>query len=424
MSHDQPVTIAILGAGNRSLVYSEYALQHPEKMRVVAVADPDEIRRHKAAKIFDIPAEACFENAEIFSRQPKMADAVINGTMDQLHVPTSIPVVEAGYHLLLEKPIAKSHEELATLVDAAQKTDQILMICHNLRHAPFYVAVQRSIAEGEIGRIMAIHTSENVGYDHMGQSFVRGKWNREEVCPMLLAKCCHDLDLICWLKSGSAPGRVSSFGSLMYFREENAPAGSGLKCLVDCEIESTCHYSARKNFIGNDRYSTHVWRDIEHIVNLTDAQKIEDLKADNPHGRCVWRCENDVVDHQSVMIEFDDGSVATHEMVGGTAKACRNIHVRGTEGEIEGTMEDGCLIIRKPDADHEDLYQEKRVEVDSSGDVHGGGDLRLVADFVRVVRGEQPSASTTHLMDSVYSHEIAYAADRAMRQGCVVSLGG
>ncbi len=115
MSHDQPVTIAILGAGNRSLVYSEYALQHPEKMRVVAVADPDEIRRHKAAKIFDIPAEACFENAEIFSRQPKMADAVINGTMDQLHVSTSVPVIEAGYHLLLEKPIAKSHEELGEI---------------------------------------------------------------------------------------------------------------------------------------------------------------------------------------------------------------------------------------------------------------------------------------------------------------------
>ena len=424
MQHDKPVTIAIIGAGNRSLVYSEYALQHPDKMRIVAVAEPDEIRRDKAAAKFGIPAEACFENADIFSRQPKMADAVINGTMDQLHVSTSVPVIEAGYHLLLEKPIAKSHEELATLVDAAQKVDQHLMICHILRHAPFYVAIQRVIADGKIGQIMAIHTSENVGYDHMGQSFVRGKWNREEVCPMLLAKCCHDLDLICWLKRGNTPGRVSSFGSLMYFREENAPEGSGTRCLVDCEIESTCHYSARKNFIGNDTYSTHVWRNIEHIANPTDAQKIEYLKSDNPHGRCVWRCDNDVVDHQSVMIEFDDGSVATHEMVGGTAKACRTIHVRGTKGEVEGTMEDGRFVIRKPDADHKDLYQENLVEVDSSGDMHGGGDLRLVADFVRVVRGEEPSASTTHLSDSIHSHEIAYAADRSMRQGCVVSLGG
>ena len=425
MPHDKPVTTAIIGAGNRSMVYSEYALQHPDKMRIVAVADPDEMHRNKAARKFNIPGHACFESAEIFSRQPKMADAVINGTMDQLHVSTSVPVIEAGYHLLLEKPIAKSHEELTTLVDAAQKVGPILMICHVLRYAPFYVAVQRIIAEGGIGRIMAIHTGENVGYDHMGQSFVRGKWNREEVSPMLLQKCCHDMDVICWLKSGSAPKRVSSFGSLMYFREENAPEGAGLRCLVDCEIESTCHYSARKNFIGNELYSTHVWQGLEHVANPTDEQKIEDLKSDkNPYGRCVWRCDNDVVDHQSAMIEFDDGSVATHEMVGGTAKACRTIHVRGTDGEIEGTMEDGFFVIRKPDADHEDLYQEKRVEVDSRGSMHGGGDLRLVADFVRVVRGEEPSASTTHLMDSIHSHEIAYAADRSMRQGCVVSLGG
>ena len=156
-------------------VYSEYALQHSDRMRIVAVADPDEARRHQAAGRFDIPSQHCFESAEVFSQQPKMADAVINGTMDTLHVPTSLPLIEAGYHVLLEKPIARSQAELDTLVGATQKTDQILMICHNLRHAPFYVGVKSAIAQGKIGRIMAIHTSENVGYDHMGESFVRGK---------------------------------------------------------------------------------------------------------------------------------------------------------------------------------------------------------------------------------------------------------
>jgi len=428
MAHEKLVTTAIVGAGNRSLVYSEYALLHPDKMRIVAVADPDEARREKAARRFDIPSQSCFESAETFARQPKMADAVINGTMDQLHVATSIPIIAAGYHTLLEKPIAKSQAELDTLVNSLEKAnhakaDQTLMICHILRHAPFYVAVKRAVAEGRIGTIMAIHTSENVGYDHMGESFVRGKWNREEVCPMLLAKCCHDLDLICWLMSGIPPRRVSSFGSLMYFREENAPPGAGTRCLVDCEIESECHYSARKNFMENDDFGVHVWRGIEHIANPTDKQKLEYLKTNSPHGRCVWRCDNDVVDHQSVMIEFDDGAVATHEMVGGTAKPCRTIHIRGTEGEIQGTMEDGCLVIRQLDADHRPIYQEQSINLDVAEDMHGGGDLRLVEDFVRVVRGEEPSISTTNLMDSIHSHLIAYAADRAMRQGCVVSLG-
>ena len=422
MTHDQPVTTAIVGAGNRSLVYSAYALQHPDKMRIVAVADPDELRRDKAARLFDIPSQNCFESAEAFARQPKLADAVINGTMDRLHVSTTLPLIAAGYHILLEKPIATLQAEFETLIGAAQNASQKLMVCHVLRHAPFYVAVQREIAQGEIGRIMAINTSENVGFDHMGESFVRGKWNREEVCPMLLAKCCHDLDLICWFKRGAAPERVSSFGSLMYFREENAPPGSGSRCLADCEIEATCHYSARKNFIGNDVYGTHVWRGIEHIVDPTDEQKIEYLKTDSPHGRCVWRCDNDVVDHQSVMIEFDDGAVATHDMIGGTAKPCRTIHIRGTEGEIQGTMEDGCFVVRQPDADQGNGYTEQTIEVEESEDMHGGGDLRLVKDFVRVVRGEQPSASTTDLMDSIHGHEIGYAADQAMRQGCVINL--
>ena len=239
---------------------------------------------------------------------------------------------------------------------------------------------------------------------------------------MLLAKCCHDLDLICWFMSGIAPRRVSSFGSLLYFCEENAPTGSGSRCLVDCDIESECPYSAKKNFMESNAYDVHVWRGIEHIANPTDEQKLEYLKTDSPHGRCVWRCDNDVVDHQSVMIEFDDGAVATHDMIGGTAKACRTIHIRGTEGEIQGTMEDGCFVVRQPDADQGNGYTEQAIEVGVSEDMHGGGDLRLVKDFVRVVRGEQPSASTTDLMDSIHGHEIAYAADQAMRQGCVINL--
>ncbi|MGC9320425.1 MAG: Gfo/Idh/MocA family protein [Armatimonadota bacterium] len=417
-----PVTAVIVGAGHRGVGYSRLSHTKPEMLRITGVAEPDPIRRRRAAEMFDVPPRQCFETAQELARAPRTADAAINGTMDRDHVPTTLPLLEAGYDVLLEKPICPTRGELMDLLEAVRRTGRRLMIGHVLRYAPFYVAIKERVLAGEIGRIYAIHSSEAVSYHHMAAAFVRGKWRRRETNPMLLAKCCHDLDLMAWFKSGVRPVTVSSVGARTVFCEENAPEGSGTRCLVDCEIERDCPFSARRNYLEQGRWGTYAWEAIEHIEEPTDEDRERSLREDNPYGRCVYRCDNDVVDHQSVLVQFEDGTTATHDMVTGTPKPGRHIHLWGTEGEIEGFMEDGAFVVRQPDAREGHEYSEETVDLSVARDMHGGGDMRLVEDFVRVVRGEKPSISSTNIADSVYGHLIAFAADQAMLEGRVVEI--
>ena len=427
----RPLTAIIVGAGHRAFEYAAYAKTHPEELRITGVADPNPLRRSQVAEEYDLAPEQCFESAEALARQGRIADAVINGTMDHEHVPTSLPLLEAGYDILLEKPFAVNEEEMWRLVRTAERLNRKVMICHVLRYAPFYIAVRQSVLDGVIGEIRNIQTVEHVSYHHMATCFVRGKWNRRDRChaSMLLAKCCHDLDIIAWMKSSVAPKAVTSLGGLHYFRPERAPEGAGTRCLVDCPIEAECDYSARKLYIDHPvRWLWYVWHELEHLPDPTIEDKIASLKGDNPHGRCVWKCDNDVADCQAVVIEFADGCVATHNMVGGTARPCRSIHLIGTRGEIQGVLEDSRFVIRHADPRPGHEYSEDVVNVDVSGDMHGafgghaGGDLRLVSDFVRYLRGEPRSISCTRLDDSIRGHQIAFRADRAMREGCVVRV--
>lgn len=420
-----PVKAVIVGAGNRTNVYSTYAKEFPNELEIVGIVEPDSIRRKKTAERFNVLHENCFDSMESFIIAEKFADAVINGTMDDLHVQTTIPVLKAGYDVLLEKPIGVAKSEIEELLEAASEYNRKVMICHVLRFAPFYQEIKRRLLDNEIGEIINIQTAENVSYDHMAVSFIRGKWNRKDICKssMLLAKCCHDLDIITWLMSGIKPKRVSSFGSLMHFRPEMAPEGAGKRCLVDCKIEHECPYSAKKNYIEQGNWGWYAWRSIQHLGGEpTVEQKIESLKTENPYGRCVWHCDNDVVDHQSVAIEFTNGTTATHNLVGGTSKPCRNIHIIGTKGEIEGTMEDGYFVLRHPDPRKGHRFREERVEIEVTQDMHGGGDLRLVADFVSVLKGNKPSISTTSLEDSINGHMIIFAADQSNEENRVINM--
>jgi len=410
-----PVTAVIIGCGHRGVGYGRYSLMHPDELKVVAVADPDPIRRGRTGDLFAVPPERRFDTAQELAQHPQLAEAAINGTMDRDHVPTTLPLLDAGYDVLLEKPICSTKEELLLLLGKVRETGRKLMIGHVLRHAPFYVAIKRRLLDGEIGELMTIHSEEAVSYHHAAAAFIRGRWSRrDDSNPMLLAKCCHDLDLIAWYKSGIRPTQVSSMGSRMYFREERAPEGAGTRCLVDCRIEESCPYSARKNYLEQKLWGPYCWEAIEHLGNATAEDKVESLKTDNPHGRCVWRCDNDVVDHQSAMIEFEDGCVTTHDMICGTARPGRTVHLLGTTGEIEGFMEDGKLVVRHPDARAGHEYSEEKIELSLTGDGHGGGDTRLVEDFIHTVRGEPASISTTSIEDSVYGHLIAFAADEGM----------
>ena len=426
-----PIKAVIVGAGHRGLCYAEYAQHRSDELQIVGVADKLPHRVAAVAELYDLPPERCFETAEALAAAPKFADAVINGTMDHQHVPTSLPLLAAGYDILLEKPIATTARDLLALAAAAREHERRIMICHVLRYAPFYVAVRERLAAGEIGDVLNLQTTEHVSYHHMAVGFVRGKWRSRKLChsSMLMAKCCHDMDLIAWMKSGVRPCRVSSFGGNRQFRPEKAPAGAGTRCLVDCPIEADCLYSARKHYLDHpERWSFYVWDALETIEAPTDEDRSRLLESDSPYGRCVWRLDNDVVDHQSVVVEFEDGSTATHNMIGGTARPCRTIHVIGTHGEIQGDLEASRLVIRHIDPRPGHEYSEESVDLDVGGDVHGafgghgGGDLRLVQDFVRTLAGGEPSLSCTSIRDSINGHLIGFCAEQARETNGVVAI--
>lgn len=421
-----PVTVAVVGAGHRGVGYAHYAVHCPERMKVVAVADPHEARRVALAQKHGVPPERQYPSYQALIAAGLRADAVINGTMDQMHYASTKALLEAGYHVLLEKPIAPTAGEVRELIKLAQAKQRVVMICHVLRYAPFYQRIKQLIDEGTIGRLIALRSAELVSYHHMAVGFVRGRWNQAATSnPMLLAKCCHDLDLIAWFMSGQDVAQVASFGSLTQFRRENAPAGATARCL-ECPHVDTCRYSAKKHYVDMKLWGPYAF-ETHHVDyrGLTEEQRLASLRDPaNPYGRCVWHCDNDVVDHQNVIVRFANGVTATHDMWGATARPTRTLHLLGELGEIEGDLDAGWIRLRQPQLEPGEAFVEKLIDLgvtDSSiMGGHGGGDGRLVADFVSLLRGESTSPSQTRIEDSLTGHLIAFAADEAMRSDRVV----
>lgn len=412
----KPIHAVIIGAGHRSMLYASYSVSHTDELHIAGVVEPDAVRRKVAMDAYKLPPEQCYESIEQLIAGPRIADVAFNGTMDHLHVATTLPLLEAGYDVLLEKPIGVSEKEVRELLETANRLGRKVMICHELRYAPFYAEIRKRLLDGVIGEVINMQFAENVSYHHIASAYVRGKWNSQKrgSSSMLMAKCCHDLDLMVWMKAGVQPKRVSSMGGRMFFREEQKPEGAGTRCLVDCPLVDTCAYSAKAMYMERNLWGTYVWHGIEHLSgNPTEAQKRESLSTDNPYGRCVWASDNDVVDHQAVNIEFADGCTGSFSLNGNAAKPGRRLHLIGTHGEIEGVMEEGCFTIRHFDLSAGHGYREDHVKVDVTDNMHGGGDMRLVSDFLRVIRGEQPSISTTTLADSVNGHFVGFAADRS-----------
>lgn len=426
MSEKKKLSCIIVGAGHRSMVY---ARAFPEQIEVVGVADPSANRRESAAREFGLDPSRCFNCAADLAVQPKFADFVINGTMDHQHVETALPLLELGYDMLLEKPFATDEAEMRSLLDTVRKTGRKVVICHVLRHAPFYAEIRRQVAAGVIGDILNIQATEHVSYHHTVVGYVRGKWNRTDYCKssMLMAKSCHDLDLITWMKSGIRPTRVSSFGSNFQFRPEKAPIGAGTRCVLDCDIETACLYSARKHYIDHpDRWAVYVWDSLEHLAAPSIEEKLESLKT-SPYGRCVWKTDMDVVDHQSVLIEFEDGCSATLNMIGGCPESSRTIHLIGTLGEIRGRLDDNKFSIRLIDPRPGHEFKEEVVHIEMTDDMaevlggHGGGDSRLVRDFLNYLN--EPNAwSATSIENSIAGHAIGFAANRSAAEGRVIVI--
>ncbi|HIU35143.1 MAG TPA: Gfo/Idh/MocA family oxidoreductase [Candidatus Fimenecus excrementigallinarum] len=420
-----PITAVIVGAGHRAIIYAKLALQKPELLKIVGVADPDPIRRRKTRELFGFPEENCFADAQSLAAVPKLADAVINGTMDQQHVETAIPLLEKGYDMLLEKPFATNEAEMRRLVDCVRKNGNKVMICHVLRYTPFYLSIKERVAKGEIGDIINIQMNEHVSYHHLSTSYVRGKWANSDEChtSMLLAKCCHDIDLMMWMMAETKPVAVCSFGSKFQFKPENAPKQAGTRCLVDCPLVETCRYSAKRLYLDQpERWAFYIWDKLEGIDNPTEEDRVNLLKGDSNYGRCIYKCNNNVVDHQSVLVNFASGATGTHNMVGGASKSERRIHLIGTLGEIYGDFEESKFYVSKihPTKTDEKIVEE--VDLHVFGDMvgayggHGGGDERLAEDFVNFLQGGETSLACTSIFDSVAGHLCVYLADRSREE--------
>ena len=402
------------------MAYADFSLAHPELLKIVGVADPDDFRRKMVREKFGFPEENCFKDAQELVSVPKFADAVINGTMDELHVETSIPVLEKGYDMLLEKPFAVNEEEMTKLIDVVKRNNNKVMICHVLRYTPFYSTIKERIINGDIGKVINIQTVENVSYHHLSTSFVRGKWANSKNChtTMLLAKCCHDMDIMMWLMSPDKPVSVSSVGSKFQFKPENAPENSGTRCLVDCPNVDTCDFSAKRLYLDHpDRWEVYVWRSIEDIENPTEEDRIRALN-ESDYGKCIHKCDNDVVDHQSVLINFQSGATGTHNMTGGSAEPLRTIRVIGTKGEIYGEFENKFIKVKIINPDPGKDFDEEYIDLSNiSGEGHSGGDERLTEDFVNYIRGESHSISCTSIFDSVPGHKVIFLADKSRENG-------
>ena len=406
-----PVNILVLGAGQRGAeAYAPSALDNPRDAKIVGIADPRQDRRDAMALAHHIPEENIFSTWEDALDREKFADAVIVATQDKMHFGPAIRAMEKGYHVLCEKPMAVDPEECVKMGQAAKKYNRVLAICHVLRYTPFFSKIKQIVDSGVLGDIMSIQMRENVAYWHQAHSFVRGNWrNKAESSPMIMAKSCHDMDMLLWLMNSHCT-QVSSYGHLSHFTPENAPEGAPARCLDGCPARSTCPYYAPKIYIDWKG----VWQaDVIRKVVSLDRSTEGLMKAlqTGPYGRCVYHCDNDVVDHQTVNLEFENGAVANFTMCAFTVEEGRTIKIMGTKGDLEGDSRLNKLsystFLEK------DLHE---VTVNSAGG-HMGGDPAIMEDFVRQVRSNGKVPGRTAAAQSVESHLIALAAEESRVTG-------
>ena len=406
----RPVTAVILGAGSRGCSYAEFAKEYPEQLQIVAIAEPREDRRTALAEQLHVPEDMRFSSWQELLAQPKMADCAFVCTLDDDHTAPAVKAMELGYHLLLEKPMSNTAEECRLIVQTSMKTQRKLAVCHVLRYTPFFMKLKELIDRDEIGEVTTINQIENVGYWHQAHSFVRGNWRTvRETSPMILQKSCHDMDIILWLM-GKDCLRVHSFGSLRHFTPENAPVGAPERCLDGCTHADSCPYYAPKLYLD---MSLTGWPVDVITTDLSEEGRRKALE-EGPYGRCVYRCDNDVVDRQVVNLEFEGGAVATFTMTGLTADFSRQLKIFGTKGQIQADMGTKEIVLHR-------FGEEKQLfPVETAASGHGGGDFGILRDFLQVLREGGESRTSAEI--SLQSHLICFAAERSRNEHIVVQL--
>ena len=408
------VRIAIAGVGSRGKnAYGLELLNMKDRAKVVAVADIDPERLALAGDAHGVPDEMRFPSAEAMLAVPKLADAMLICTQDRQHVPHAVAALKKGYDVMMEKPISPKLEDLQEITKVARENGRRVVVCHVLRYTPFFQTIKKTIDSGVLGEVVSIQALENVRYWHQAHSFVRGNWRREEdTSPMILAKCCHDLDYLVWL-CGRKCERVSSYGSLMYFKESNAPEGAALRCTQGCKAKDGCPYDAEKIYLTNKDTGIlcgNVEWPIDVLAENPTEEKIRHAIETGPYGRCVFHCDNDVVDHQIVNMQMEGGASLSLTMSAFTSIGGRTIKVMGTLGDLWGDMHENRIRIgvfgKEPQVI--DLGKEEK---DFAG--HGGGDRLLMEQFVDLMQGKEPDGTITTLETSVESHLVALAAEKS-----------
>jgi len=408
----QPVTIAIAGAGARGTTYARFAAERPDRARVVAVAEPRVAWRDRIA------ADLVFDDWRVMLDRPRLADAVVVSTQDADHVGPVLAAAAAGYHILLEKPMAPNEADCRRIVDAARDAGVILAVCHVLRYTTYTRKLKELIDGGAIGDVVSVQHLEPVGYWHQAHSYVRGNWRREdESSPMVLAKSCHDLDWIRYLV-GRPCRALSSFGGLAHFRPDQAPPGAADRCL-DCAVEADCPYSARRIYLGGLAAGRSEWP-VAVLDPVPTPASIERALREGPYGRCVYRCDNDVVDHQVVAMQFEGGVTATFTMTGFTAFRGRTTTVFGTRGEVVGDGD--TLRVHDFLTDTSTTVRPDPLPEPTALAGHGGGDYGVMDAFVRAVATGDAGAVLSGPDESLETHRMVFAAERARRSDTVVRL--
>jgi predicted dehydrogenase len=405
----KPLTAVLCGAGNRGLDgYGTYALLRPELLKIVAAADPRETRRHLAQRRHQIADDLLFEDWAELSGRERIADVAIVATPDTGHVEPTIALMEHGYHVLLEKPMALSPQDCWRLVECAEQTGRILTVCHVLRYAPYFREMKSFLESGRLGQLVTLRHLEPVNFWRFTHSFVRGNWSREvDSSPFILSKACHDFDLLAYLV-GLPCLRISSFGSLTHFRPENKPEGAAARC-ADCSLaEEKCPFSATRYYLDELRNGELDWPVNVVIEEYSEEALLEALRT-GPYGRCVYECDNDVVDHQVVNLEFEGGVTASFTAAAFTDHRVRETEVMGSLGSLKGN---GTSL------EFYDFQSRKieRWEVPAEGR-HLGGDAAMLESFFRAVRSGNRSLLDTGPRESVASHLMAFAAERSRLTG-------
>ncbi|XP_018592016.2 uncharacterized protein LOC108924868 isoform X1 [Scleropages formosus] len=394
-----PVCVIVVGAGSRGKTYSQFALLHPQRMRVVGVADPNPFARKSLQAQHRVSDDHTFDDWHRLVEREKFADAVFICTPDRLHKEPAVALAKQGYHILLEKPMAVTVEDCAEIVAACRENSVMLTVCHVLRYDPEIRKIKEVIDSGVLGDVIHIQHFEPVGFFHFAHSFVRGNWRNEaESSFALLAKCCHDIDLIHHWAGGRRCVKVSSFGALSHFTKENKPAGAGERCL-DCPVEVTCPYSACKIYLERVKKGFIGWpASVLCSSSVTDIESVTEALRTGPYGRCVYNCDNDVCSNQVVNMEFEGGLAASFSMVAFTEEICqRRTTIHGSKGQVCYDQH-GVRVFEFLTQRTTWLKADTRVSAGFGDGGHGVADYHLVDSFISAV------AVSVGGMDAACSH--------------------